>query len=45
MKTDHLSKDILQKVFKGDLVLQNVNDEPERVLLERIMGEKDVLTK
>jgi type I restriction enzyme S subunit len=40
VKIDSLPQAILKKAFKGELVPQDPNDEPARVLLERIKREK-----
>lgn len=40
---DKLPQSILSKAFRGELVLQNPNDEPASVLLERIKKEKEKL--
>lgn len=40
---DKLPQSILAKAFRGELVPQNPNDEPARVLLERIKKEKEKL--
>jgi type I restriction enzyme, S subunit len=37
---DHLDQVILAKAFRGELVPQDVNDEPASVLLERIKAER-----
>lgn len=37
---DKLSQSVLAKAFRGELVLQDPNDEPAEKLLERIMAEK-----
>jgi len=37
---DKLSQSILAKAFRGELVLQDANDEPASLLLERIKAEK-----
>jgi len=38
---DQLSQSILAKAFRGELVPQDLNDEPASVLLERIRAERD----
>jgi type I restriction enzyme S subunit len=38
---DKLPQSILAKAFRGELVAQNPNDEPARILLERIKAEKE----
>lgn len=38
---DHLDQAILAKAFRGELVPQDPNDEPARVLLERIRAERE----
>ena len=38
---DKLAQSILAKAFRGELVLQDRNDEPASVLLERITGERN----
>jgi type I restriction enzyme, S subunit len=35
---DHLDQAVLAKAFRGELVPQDPNDEPARVLLERIQS-------
>jgi type I restriction enzyme, S subunit len=37
---DHLDQAVLAKAFRGELVLQDPNDEPASVLLERIRAER-----
>jgi type I restriction enzyme S subunit len=37
---DHLDQSILAKAFRGELVLQDPNDEPASVLLERIRAQR-----
>jgi type I restriction enzyme S subunit len=37
---DHLDQAVLAKAFRGELVPQDPNDEPARVLLERIRAER-----
>lgn len=39
-RIDHLTQSILAKAFRGELVLQDPNDEPASVLLERIKAER-----
>jgi len=39
--TDKLQQSILSKVFRGELVPQDPNDEPASVLLERIKKVKE----
>ncbi len=41
-KTEALRHSILKKAFSGQLVPQDINDEPASVLLERIRAEKEV---
>lgn len=45
MKAQQLKNSILQYAMQGKLVPQNSNDEPARVLLERIKEEKEQLIK
>jgi type I restriction enzyme S subunit len=40
---DKLPQSILAKAFRGELVVQDPNDEPASVLLERIKEEKEIL--
>ena len=42
-RSETLRQSILKKAFSGQLVDQDPNDEPARVLLERIQAEKDSL--
>ncbi|MBW2741745.1 MAG: restriction endonuclease subunit S, partial [Deltaproteobacteria bacterium] len=42
---DKLTQSILAKAFRGELVPQNLNDEPASKLLKRIQEEKDKQTK
>jgi len=39
---DHLDQAILAKAFRGELVPEDPNDEPARVLLEQIRAEREV---
>lgn len=41
-QVDNLQQSILAKAFRGELVPQNPNDEPAKVLLERIKRQKTV---
>jgi len=42
---DALEKDILHKAFSGNLVEQDINDEPAILLLDKIKSEKEKVTK
>lgn len=44
-KIDTLEKDILSKAFSGNLVEQDINDEPAILLLDKIKSEKEKATK
>jgi len=43
--TDHLEHSLLSCAFRGKLVLQDPNDEPASVLLERIRAQRATVTK
>lgn len=42
---DHLDQAVLAKAFRGELALQDPNDEPATVLLERIKAERGAVPK
>ncbi len=44
-KSESLPKSILKKAFSGQLVPQDLDDEPAAVLLERIRAEKSARAK